>query len=152
MDSLNAQLRGLFRDSLGFSFRDGRGARPLPPRFGENVETGLRRMREEVGSLGLALATGRRAVAGAELTDITPGLSSYFGTDTGALVVRVAPESPAARAGLRDGDVILSVNGDEVEDVANLRWLLSRPDTRQFTLQVLRERSRVTIELGSGDV
>lgn len=149
MDSLNAQLRVLFRDSLGAYFPDGRGG-PIvfAPRFREDFETSMRRLRDDVGSLGLALTTGRRAVAGAELTDVTPGLGNYFGTESGALVVRVAPDTPAARSGLRDGDVILSVNGESIENVADLRWRLSQPDTREFALEVLRERARVTVTLG----
>lgn len=152
MDSLSAQLRALFRDSLGAYFPNARGGPlVLPPRFREEFEAGMRRMRDNAGSLGLALTTGRRAVAGAELADVTPGLGNYFGTESGALVVSVGPETPAARSGLRDGDVIVAVNGEAIENVAELRWRLSQPGTGEFPLEVLRERSRVTVTLERGN-
>jgi membrane-associated protease RseP (regulator of RpoE activity) len=157
VDSLNSRLRGFFRDSLSAIFPNGRQGfgQNLGPRLRENLGGiggigGINGPGGNGGSLGLALVAGRRAVAGAEMTDITSGLSSYFGTETGALVVRVAPESPAAQAGLRDGDVILSVNGGAVKNVADLRWQLMQPGVREFRLEVLRNKSRTTVTLGMG--
>jgi membrane-associated protease RseP (regulator of RpoE activity) len=145
VDSLNSRLRGFFRDSLRNFTPGGRpDAPPRPQGPGEPP----RAFRENGGLLGLMLANGRRAVAGAELADVTAGLGNYFGTSTGALVVRVAPESPAARAGLRDGDVILSVNGEAITNVAELRWHLSQPGVREFRLDLLRDKTRRTVTLG----
>ncbi len=161
MDSLNAQLRLMLQDSLGtavrfralepsvffrdstFSFQFDR-SEPLVIRYDSLWASPIARD----GSLAIALATSRNAVAGAELTDITPGLSSYFGTDRGVLITRVAPETPAARAGLRDGDVIVRVGDQAIAGVAELRWALSRPGPSEFSLEIVRERARRTVTLG----
>jgi len=60
----------------------------------------------------------RRPWLGAKLQVVTPDLveSLGVGRPMGAAVVSVAPGSPAARAGLRPRDVIVSVDGREVED------------------------------------
>jgi hypothetical protein len=50
------------------------------------------------------------SVAGMELATLTPQLGTYFGTDTGVLVLR-APKN--ATFNLQDGDVILSIDGRE---------------------------------------
>jgi putative radical SAM enzyme (TIGR03279 family) len=50
-------------------------------------------------------------------------------------VVAVAPESPAARAGLQPGDEILSIDGDRPRDVIQWRLLVDEPD---LSLEVRR--------------
>jgi serine protease Do len=55
--------------------------------------------------------------------DVTPALAKSFnanGTD-GALVGQVTPNSPAAKAGLKEGDIITEVNGQSVADANQLR-------------------------------
>jgi membrane-associated protease RseP (regulator of RpoE activity) len=165
MDSLNAQLRVMLRDSLGQNlrfqvlepsrfYRDSTwvslGQRlPATVRsFSADSLWALPGYRESPASLAIALATGRNAVAGAELTDITPGLSSYFGTEEGALILKVAPETPADRAGLRDGDVIVRVGDQSITGVAELRWALSRPGMSEYSLEIVRQGSRRTVTLG----
>jgi Do/DeqQ family serine protease len=60
----------------------------------------------------------RRPWFGAKLQALTPDLAESLGLarPSGALVVSVVPGSPAARAGVRNGDVIVSVDGQPVED------------------------------------
>jgi serine protease Do len=55
--------------------------------------------------------------------DVTPALSKSFGAkDTnGALVGEVTPNSPAARADLKRGDIIVAINGEPVNDANQLR-------------------------------
>lgn len=57
-----------------------------------------------------------RGYLGVELTDLTPELRTHFGArdDAGVLIGRVAEESPAARAGLRVGDVLTHIDGQPV--------------------------------------
>jgi serine protease Do len=65
---------------------------------------------------------------GVTLQDVSPGLARSFGVDpgnpVGALVDDVVDDSPAARAGLRQGDVILSVNGQPVRTAHDLPRLV----------------------------
>lgn len=46
----------------------------------------------------------------------------------GILLTQVAPNSPAAHAKLKPGDVILSVNHDDIRDAAEFSWLLDEAD------------------------
>ena len=93
-----------------------------------------------------SIEIGSRAVAGAEFTDLDPGMKTYFGTDRGLLTLRVVPETPAARAGLQAGDVIVKANDRLVNTVADLRRILvEKPE--MLKLEVLRNRETRTVEV-----
>jgi membrane-associated protease RseP (regulator of RpoE activity) len=67
------------------------------------------------------MVVGLRAVAGAELSELNPGLAAYFGTSEGVLVLNAREGTPAAGAGIRAGDVIVEAGGMEVRSIADLR-------------------------------
>ncbi|MEO8503129.1 MAG: PDZ domain-containing protein [Acidobacteriota bacterium] len=53
---------------------------------------------------------------GVNLMDLTPELREHFGVagTAGVMVSRVEPDSPAAKAGVKAGDILTSIGGDEV--------------------------------------
>ncbi|HUE96046.1 MAG TPA: PDZ domain-containing protein, partial [Longimicrobiaceae bacterium] len=120
MDSLHVRLRVMLEDSLGPRIE--RFERRVPRiRIDPDTADGLFLFRD---GLGMTLAGGRSGVAGAQIADVTPGLGNYFGTQSGALVLRVAPNTPAADAGLQEGDVIVRANGETVDGVDDLRRIV----------------------------
>jgi S1-C subfamily serine protease len=76
----------------------------------------------EGGGEGLA-----RAWLGAAVQPIDAALATSLGLGRpqGVLVARVHPDGPAARAGLRQGDVVLAVDGREVQDPKALNFRLA---------------------------
>jgi membrane-associated protease RseP (regulator of RpoE activity) len=95
-----------------------------------------------------ALAAGLRGVAGAELVAMEPELAEYFrGVTGGLLVLRVAPGTPAGRAGLRPGDVITAAGGREATGPADLRALLAAPEAGPLELTVVRQGRRRTVSV-----
>jgi C-terminal processing protease CtpA/Prc len=68
--------------------------------------------------------------AGAELEELNSGLAEYFyGRSEGVFVLRVGEETPAAKAGLRPGDIIERVNGTYVTTVGQLREVVAKSGT-----------------------
>jgi len=68
-----------------------------------------------------------RPFIGATFMPVTSDIASAMGLDrpTGALVQAVAPGAPADAAGLREGDVVLSINGFPVENPDSLGYRLA---------------------------
>lgn len=93
------------------------------------------------------LEMGRRALAGAEMVPMNEGLARYFATREGLLVTRVSPSSPAGRAGLEAGDVVVRAGGRAITTVEELREAVRRAENGRLPLEVVRQRRRQTVEL-----
>ncbi len=63
-----------------------------------------------------------RGLLGVEVQPVGPDMAEAIGlkTATGAMVDKTTPGTPAASAGLKAGDVITKVNGEEVKDASDL--------------------------------
>jgi serine protease Do len=84
---------------------------------------------------------------GITVDDLSPQLAEYFGTKEGVLVTSVQDASTGAKAGLKAGDVITSLNGSAVDDPAELRRRLQNVDEgEEFTLSVMRDKKLQTLK------
>lgn len=92
----------------------------------------------------------RRAWLGIQVQDLTPELAESFGLgdESGVLVSDLDESGPAAKAGLRPGDVVLRFNGHAVRHAQHLAWLAATaPTQRPVTVEVRREGARVALHL-----
>jgi len=95
-----------------------------------------------------------RGWLGVYLQSMTPSLAKGFGLSEpkGVIVAKVAPGSPAEKAGITRGDVILSVDGKEVNSPAELQIAIrSRKAGDKVNLSIWRKGKslNVTVTLGS---
>jgi len=96
------------------------------------------------------VATGHalHARLGVSIQTLSQDLAESFGLDRpdGALVSTVAPNSGAAKAGLKSGDVITKVNGEAIQEPGQLssRVGLARPGDK-VTLEVWRDKKTETV-------
>jgi serine protease Do len=68
-----------------------------------------------------------RGFLGVQMQEVTPQLARSFElpNTNGALVSRVIPDTPAAKAGLKEGDFIVAVDGRSVDDTNTLRNIIA---------------------------
>ena len=91
-----------------------------------------------------------RGWIGVTIQELTPELAHEFGLKNtkGALVSDVAKDSPASRAGIMRGDIILEFNGKEVKDVSNLRNMVAQSKAgTEVTLKILRAGKEFNIKV-----
>lgn len=94
------------------------------------------------------LFLGGRTYIGVSLVNLSPELRDYFGApkDAGVLVESVQDDSPADKAGIKVGDIVLSADGDDVKSSADLRTALrEKKEGDSVRIEVLRGRSRQTL-------
>lgn len=96
---------------------------------------------------GMRLTLGASRRIGVGTTQLTKQLADYFGVTTGRglLVTEVGEGSPAARAGLKAGDVITEVDGQAVGTVSDLMRALNSRDAGEVTLTITRDKHQRTI-------
>jgi len=101
----------------------------------------------------------RGARLGISGDDLTPQLAEFFGVKQGKgiLVREVTVGTPAEKAGLKAGDVIVAVDGQEVATVGGLRHALAQgkaeAEKRKATLNIVRDKREqsLTVELDAAD-
>lgn len=127
-----------------------------PDRIREDIERGLRDVPDlgrifpdgpafNMGELIPRSAAPRRWL-GVQLDEMTPQLAEYFGASAGGvLVTAVSEESAAARAGLKAGDVITSINGKAVRNYAALASQLRDVEGANVSIGFVRDRKASSV-------
>ena len=95
----------------------------------------------------------QRGRIGVTTQDLAPDLAEALELDIerGALVSRVEPASPAEAAGLQAGDVIVTVNGANVEGSRDLRNAIGLVRVgEKIEVEVRRERERIRLDVSVG--
>ncbi|MES9945142.1 MAG: DegQ family serine endoprotease [Candidatus Thiodiazotropha sp.] len=96
-----------------------------------------------------------RGFLGIVIQSLTPELAESFGTgqQKGILVAEVNDDSPAHRAGLKQGDLIIKLGEQVVDDVGDFRNRISlTPPGSEVELEVIREGKSRVIKVTIGEL
>ena len=132
---INSQIYTRSGGSIGLSFA-------IPSSVAEEVVEQLKEKgRVDRGWLGVAIQ------------EVNRDLASSLGLDkpTGALVADVEPDGPAAKAGIKAGDLIIKFNGRDVDTQADLPYLVGRTSPKsKVPVVVIRKGKEQTIRVTIG--
>jgi len=145
------------RGSIAWSTGDGQGYSFVQPKILELTE-GLERLEklEPIEIPGFSVVApnfnfrfGSRAMLGVQLVETTPELREHLGgtDDAGVIVSKVLAGTPADQAGIQVGDLILSVNGDDVKNSRELRNGLHDKAGETFDIEVVRDGQRRQLQV-----
>jgi serine protease Do len=91
-----------------------------------------------------------RGWLGVQVQRITPDLAKSIGLERerGALVADVMPDTPAAKAGIERGDIIIEFNGHKIEEMNDLpRVVASTPPNTDVPVRLLRKGQEKTVQV-----
>jgi serine protease Do len=94
--------------------------------------------------------TVTRGWLGVGIQNLTPELSEYYGLkdSKGVLVVKTYEDDPAAKAGIRENDIIVAVEGKPVEDSRELSMrIASLPVGQKIEVQLIRDGKPKTVRV-----
>jgi len=133
----------------GFRMAVPRGEiRPFPPSGDMPPMRSIPMMRGTPGveAPGLRFgAPGRRI--GISVTTLSKQLSEHFGVTGGVLINEVRIDSPAAKAGLKAGDIVVEINDKELKSEGELIWAINEKEDGDVDLTIVRNRTRQTLRV-----
>jgi serine protease Do len=133
---------GVMRDGrkTELRIRPEAGGTWFDPRFGDTLDLLMQGVRDG------GVDSRSRSRLGVNVQGLPGDLPEYFGVKSGVLVTAVRPDSPAAKAGLKAGDVITAVNGKPVNAPRDLLTVLPDSGTTQdVNVTVVREKKETTL-------
>ena len=104
---------------------------------------------EGPGRDGMLFAFGGGRRIGVSTTQLSKQLADYFGVadGKGVLITSVGDDSPAAKVGLRAGDVITSIDGEKVEGAGDVSRAINKKKDGDVSLTIIRNKNQKTINV-----
>jgi serine protease Do len=101
------------------------------------------------GGDSLVFALGNNRRIGVSTQQLTKQLGNYFGVmdGKGVLVTSVEADSPAAKAGIKAGDVITASDGEKIEGAGDLSRAINKQKDGDVTLTIIRDKGPRTIKV-----
>jgi len=101
------------------------------------------------GDNDMVFALGNSRRIGVSTMELTKQLAEYFGIadGKGVLVTSVSADSPAAKAGLKAGDVITAIDDEKVEGTGDISRAINSKKDGDVTLTIFRNKSQQTIRV-----
>jgi serine protease Do len=123
----------------------------------EKMKTEFPKIKSGDGTWMINMGAYRRI--GISTQTLNKQLAEYFGVGEGILVTSVTENSPAAKAGLKAGDVITAVDGEKVDSPGDISRAINKKQDGPVTLTVVRDRNTRSVTVtpekpapGTGDI
>ena len=130
---------------LGASIRDG-VIRDIEKGFPQIMQKDW--PQAQSGDSPFVFAFGANRRIGVSTQPLTKQLADYFGAkDGGVLITSVSENSPAAKAGLKAGDVITAIDGEKVDSSGDIVRAINKKQEGEIALTILRDRNTRTVNL-----
>lgn len=90
---------------------------------------------------------GEGRMIGVSINQLSKQLADHFGVESGAMIEEVRENSPAAKAGLRAGDIIVEADGKAIKGDLDLRKAINGKKDGDISLTIVRDGKRQTISV-----
>lgn len=94
-----------------------------------------------------------RGWLGVVIQDITPEMAESLGVKEGIIIAQIMPGSPADKAGLKVGDILVEIDGQKIVEVRDLQFRIMRTQPgKEVNLKVIRDGKEVGIKVKVGEM
>ncbi|MDW8066497.1 MAG: Do family serine endopeptidase [Aquificaceae bacterium] len=94
-----------------------------------------------------------RGWLGVVIQDITPDMAENLGVKEGVIIAQIMPGSPADKAGIRVGDIVVEIDNQKVGEVRDLQFRIMRTEPgKDVSLKILREGKEMTLKVKVGEM
>ncbi|RJP14876.1 MAG: Do family serine endopeptidase [Candidatus Abyssobacteria bacterium SURF_5] len=96
-----------------------------------------------------------RGWLGVAIQDVTPEMAEFFGLEEprGVIIGQIIPGGPAEKAGLQQGDIVLSLNGQEIVDAQDLsRRVAELRPGQEVEFQIFRDGKSLPMTVALGEM
>lgn len=89
-----------------------------------------------------------RGYMGVSVDDIKNDVKEFYANYNGAVIIDIQKNSPASKAGLKRGDLIVAVDGDAIKDGASLRNKIgSLAPNKKVALKIIRDKKEILVNV-----
>jgi serine protease Do len=92
-------------------------------------------------------AFGNRRQIGVGVHGLSKQLADHYGVEGGVLIDSVREDSPAAKAGLKAGDIIVQADGKDVKNEGDVLRAIAEKKEGSISITVVRDRNRQTFSV-----
>ncbi len=119
------------------------------PQFNEFPKDGTPHVFTFPGGEGKSLVwkAGEGRMIGVSIQQLSKQLAAHFGVESGAMIDDVRENSPAAKAGLKAGDIIIEADGKPVKGDLDLRKAINGKKDGDVSLTIVRDGKRQAISV-----
>ncbi|MCL4440639.1 MAG: PDZ domain-containing protein, partial [Firmicutes bacterium] len=96
----------------------------------------------------------KRPWLGVQIQPVTPDIANYLGYEgsAGAVVYGVVSEGPAQKAGIKEGDVILSIDGSKIESPDDLIKIMQKKKVgAQVEVELFRQGKTIKVPVQTAE-
>jgi len=101
-----------------------------------------------------SFSSSKRGYLGINLQDLNDDLAEYFGVkaNQGVLILSVAKDAPAVKAGLKAGDVIINIEGTDIKQSSDIFKLMAKHKKGdKIAITVMRHKNKTTLNAELGE-
>lgn len=92
-----------------------------------------------------------RAYLGVAITNVSDDMSGFYNNRFGALITSIEDDTPAAKAGLKRGDLITAIDGKKIDSASKLKNIIGTyPPDATIKVTLLRDKKEITKEVKLG--
>lgn len=100
---------------------------------------------------GILNAKEKRGWLGVHVNNIPEHYKIALDIEYGVIVVEVEEDSPADKAGMKEGDIILAIKNEKIEDVEDLIYYVKKNPNEEVNVDILRKGKKISLKVKIGE-